>query len=307
MTEDNSDTLENFLIGRGISKTIIDKNKQDIAKSDSSYYAFYDLASKEEAEDVMIPVEQIKGISRVSGYTWFEIFTYLSNGIPEGLTYKEFNLSRSRFNSLMEIVKQGGKEAYSRFCKQTFHACFACFEKDGEKIYFQTTDGNHRVIVAKNLGVSEIKAHRVTHYQFNAEKYEYYLRFKKLEIKILDNVKKAGFKVVEEFGEKSIQIETEDRILYFEHFNYYDGMFIWDYENIEMLLVEMEMIDSKYSYINQKITQYLKYLKLLPLFVKNIWLKWMTYKDYETMMENDLALLLALSKEIEKEHVTETV
>lgn len=78
----STDSIENYLLSLRVSKDTIEANKIDIAKSNSEYYYFYDSVTDKKAEDVLIPLDKVKGISRVSDYSWFTIFRYLSKGFP---------------------------------------------------------------------------------------------------------------------------------------------------------------------------------------------------------------------------------
>ncbi|EOK18230.1 hypothetical protein WU5_02914, partial [Enterococcus faecalis EnGen0329] len=82
----STDPIKNYLLSLGVSKATIEANKIDIAKSDSEYYYFYDsVTAKKAEEDVLIPLDKVKGINRVSDYSWFTIFRYLSEGIPKDM------------------------------------------------------------------------------------------------------------------------------------------------------------------------------------------------------------------------------
>ncbi|MCZ0856284.1 hypothetical protein OCL90_14015, partial [Enterococcus faecalis] len=61
----STDSIENYLLSLGVSKDTIEANKIDIAKSNSEYYYFYDSVTDKKAEDVLIPLDKVKGISRV--------------------------------------------------------------------------------------------------------------------------------------------------------------------------------------------------------------------------------------------------
>ncbi|HAP5211063.1 TPA: hypothetical protein IUZ20_002922 [Enterococcus faecalis] len=299
----STDPIENYLLSLGVSKATIEANKIDIAKSNSEYYYFYDSVTDKKAEDVLIPLDKVKGISRVSDYSWFTIFRYLSEGIPKDMPWEEFNLNTNSFNRLMEIIHQGGKEAFDDFCKKAYHISFACFEKNGESEYFQTSDGNHRVIIAKNLGIAEINATTVNYYKFNPIKYRQYSIFNKLYSELLNNAEKAGFKTLKDYSQIGIFLDKEHSYGYWYYERiYYDEfpVFSYDYEKVERMLLEMQQIRNKYCHINEKSAQYQKYLTRLPLFAKKVLRLWLTRKPYEDRTNNELALLVILSEEIKK-------
>lgn len=299
----STDYIENYLLSLGVSKDTIEANKIDIAKSASEYLYFYDSIPDKKAKDVLIPLEKVKGIKRVSGYSWLDIFRYLSKGLPKHLTSEEFNLNTNSFNKSMKIVHQGGKEAYNDYCKIAYHISVACFEKDGKSEYFQTSDGTHRIIIAKNLGVEEINATTVNYYKFNPIKYRQYSTFNKLYSELLNNAKKAGFKILKNYSQIGIFLDKEYSYgyWYYERFNYNKfPVFSYDYEKVELMLLEMQQIRNKYRHINEKSAQYQKYSTRLPLFAKKVLRLWLTRKPYEDRTNNELALLVALSEEIKK-------
>ncbi|MCD0884477.1 hypothetical protein I5C66_01790 [Staphylococcus aureus] len=299
----STDPIKNYLLSLGVSKATIEANKIDIAKSDSEYYYFYDSVTDKNTKDVLIPLEKVKSIRRVSGYSWFTIFRYLSEGIPKELSQEEFNLNPAKFNKLMKIVHQGGKEAYNNFCKKTYDTNFTCFEKNGEIEYFHTVEGNHRTVIAKNLGVPEINATTVHYYKFNPVKYRQYSAFNKLYSELLNNAEKAGFKILKDDSLIGIFLDKEHSYGYWYYERiYYDEfpVFSYDYEKVERMLLEMQQIRNKYCHINEKSAQYQKYLTRLPLFAKKVLRLWLTRKPYEDRTNNELALLVALSEEIKK-------
>ncbi|HEL7521652.1 TPA: hypothetical protein UYJ79_002040 [Enterococcus faecalis] len=297
------DPIENYLLSLGVSKATIEANKAEISKSDSDYYYFYDFIPNKKAKDVLIPLEKVKSIRSVSGYSWFTIFRYLSEGIPKELSWKEFNLKPNNFNDLMKIIHQGGKEAYTNFCKKTYDIDFTCLEKNGEIEYFRTEEGNHRTVIAKNLGIAEINATTINYYKFNPIKYRQYSSFNKLYSELLNNAEKAGFKILKDYSQIGIFLDKKYSYgyWYYERINYNEfPVFSYDYEKVERMLLEMQQIRNKYCHINEKSAQYQKYLTRLPLFAKKVLRLWLTRKPYEDRTNNELALLVALSEEIKK-------
>src|SRR5699024_7059477 len=56
---------------------------------------------------------------------------------------------------------------------------FVCYEIGNKKEYYQITNGNHRVIAAKNLGLEFIRGQVQTFHKFNWQKYEEYRRYQR--------------------------------------------------------------------------------------------------------------------------------
>lgn len=145
------------------------------------YLWYYDKGQTK--NHVTIPVSQIKGVSRLSGYSWFELLNYSVLGVPPDIPLQSFNLNKIKFLNLLLLLETKDtrtvKQAYQKKDDITFH----CYVKGDAKEYYGS-EGNHRTITAKIYGWDVLKAQSVDYHVFNEQKYHELQLYKKQKAKI---------------------------------------------------------------------------------------------------------------------------
>ncbi len=63
---------------------------------------------------------------------------------------------------------------FQKMYNQTGNISFLAFKNGNETKYFQCTDGNHRVILAKITGLETIRANKIRYYEYNSKNYKLY-------------------------------------------------------------------------------------------------------------------------------------
>lgn len=164
--------LDNFLIQHGVSRKTIEDNKVEKAKKiPEEYKIYYDY--KKTVNNVIIPVSKIKGVSRVSGYSWFELLNACVLRVPidQG---KRLNLDPRKFLSLLNLIKNRNSKNLNEIYLNFDYINFSCYKREMHSDYYVSGQGNHRTITAKNFGVEFLKVSRVHYYEFNDDKYQEY-------------------------------------------------------------------------------------------------------------------------------------
>lgn len=173
------DGLEKFLLDQGIDQEAIDTSKEEIAQKEKLEYKFYYDDTGKTAENIQIPVSQIKGVSRISGYSWFKLLEYSLLGVPSFIPLDSFNLNRISFLNWVSTLAKTSLQNINEIYQKADTLEFSCYEKNGIKEYYGINDGNHRTITAKIYGLQELPARRVNYYVFNDAKYQEFQLYKK--------------------------------------------------------------------------------------------------------------------------------
>ncbi|KZU18131.1 hypothetical protein [Lactiplantibacillus plantarum] len=172
------DGLEKFLLDQGIGQEAIDASKKEIAQEEKQEYKFYYDDTGKTAENIQIPVSQIRGVSRISGYSWFKLLEYSLLGVPSFIPLDSFNLNRISFLNWVSTLAKTNLQTINEIYQKADTLEFSCYEKNGIKEYYGINDGNHRTITAKIYGLQELPARRVNYYEFNDDKYQEYQMYK---------------------------------------------------------------------------------------------------------------------------------
>ncbi|WP_132981491.1 hypothetical protein [Pediococcus pentosaceus] len=173
------DGLEKFLLDQGIGQEAIDASKKEIAQEEKQEYKFYYDDTGKTAENIQIPVSQIRGVSRISSYSWFKLLEYSLLGVPSFIPLDSFNLNRISFLNWVSTLAKTNLQTINEIYQKADTLEFSCYEKNGIKEYYGINDGNHRTITAKIYGLQELPARRVNYYVFNDAKYQEFQLYKK--------------------------------------------------------------------------------------------------------------------------------
>lgn len=278
--------VEKYLLEKGVDQEDISKSKKEIATVPGKKY-YYD--EKAELQDVLVPLAMVKGVSRMEQLSWFDMLNYGSTCLPEGISSGEFNLSTDRFLNVLKWLDENDlNETRNRFIN-TGNIHFDCFKNGDKEEYYQHTDGNHRVITAKVLGIDEIRARRVYVYEYNAEKHKSYKIYKEREKKAQEIVEELGLEF--DYGNRVI-LHTEDYYELVYQFTYDEHSLGHDFSRIDTMIAEMDELLNRLNTIKEKIDKYYRIYKILPdgtrKFIKKI--------IPEDAKETTIAHIIALNK-----------
>lgn len=135
------------------------------------YKSYYDYTGKT-ADNVQVPVTQIKCVSRISGYSWFKLLEYSILGVPTNIFLRSFNLNQKKILSCLTLLKNTNLQSVNRAYQGINDISMNCYEKKGRRGYYETGQGNHRTITAKVYGLHDLKARTVYYYMFIDAKYK---------------------------------------------------------------------------------------------------------------------------------------
>lgn len=182
-----SDGLENYLINNKVKLEVIEKSKQEISNSTEKLFLYYDEA--ETIEEVKVPVQKIVGVSRVQGYSWFDILHNTLRGSTD------INMDQQRFLKQLSLLEDKGMIGLQEIYNNTRNIHFLGLRRDNEIQYFQIVDGNHRTVMSKILNLDFIHGSEVIYYDFNELKYSYYLQYQKAKKEFLKFIEETEFTV----------------------------------------------------------------------------------------------------------------
>lgn len=172
--------IEKYLQYFGVEAEAIYNSKNEYAILSDKLISCYD--KEEDIENTLIPVSQIKGISRPEKeFTWFDLMNYGATCVPPGVDEQALNVDKLKFLDFLFWLEEEGIDYVQSMFEKKANIDFVCYQKENTKEYYQITNGNHRVITAKVLGITWVNASLVKVYNFNMEKYREYERLRKSE------------------------------------------------------------------------------------------------------------------------------
>lgn len=186
--------LEYYLKTLGVAQETINKSKKEFSHFVKERKSYYNPAG--EQKDVLIKVNEIKGITRVSNQNWFDIVKYSLNGQHHS---KNINIHSGKFYSLFSSLEQIGLENFKQALASQYNSdlsdgmIFELFIKNNKKYYFLYDDGNHRTTILKVIGAEYIRAAKIYIYDFDDKKYQDYLSYKKIKKHFHDSIKNSDF------------------------------------------------------------------------------------------------------------------
>lgn len=255
---------EKYLQEKGIDKNSIQEGKNEIASIAGEKLIYYDEA-KGEVADVLVPISQIKGVSRISDFTWFDLLNYGAAGLPENIAPKDFNLNTNSFLGVLSWLEGNEIEEVKNMYKNTSNIHLDCFQNKGMKEYYQHTDGNHRVITAKVIGIREIRARSVQFYEYNKKKHNIYQMYKDKEKQLIE--------MIEELGLLAEITKMNDRIVILDVDNWYEKLFQFTYDDQDLtgdfsriykMVNEVEQCKKRLRKIKKDADVYYSIYKMFP-------------------------------------------
>lgn len=267
--------LEYYLQQQGIPKTVIEQSKcsrTSFLKERNNYYTL-----KEERLDTLVPVKDIRGISRVSNQSWFDIVNYALQGEHHS---KEINISPKKLRNLLSSLEERGLEnfkrslAYPNEIGKSSDIDFDLYKRGNQDYYFLCNQGNHRTTVSKIIGAEQIKAHHVYVYEFDDEKYHSYIQYKKvkksfhdqlanteIQVVLSDNLTERVILDVRSFNHRYVRVEDLPDI---------SSPFSLNFNKLPEWFTAVQKIEERLKIIERYRDYYYSRYKWLPLF----WLMW---------------------------------
>lgn len=161
--------LQEFLKTHGVSSTIIKKSQLTTSHDRNEFSKYYDKV-KEVEFNSKIETELINGINReVSNLSWFKIVNYAICGVPQGIF---LNVSTLRFLDQLAVLSELDLSGYNDYFQSHYSFDFACYIDSNHKHhYYLSGDGNHRITIAKLLGLRYVHADKLKIYKYNPDKF----------------------------------------------------------------------------------------------------------------------------------------
>lgn len=277
--------LQEYLIAKGVTKSSIINSRTNKSLSNQDLYCYYNRTERE-ITNVKVPLDQVEGISRVSGYSWFDILDYSILGIAQ--KKYDINIDQSKFLGQLLLLEKNGRSGLQEMYNKTSNISFIAFKNGDEVQYFQCTDGNHRVTVAKILGLKTIRARNVSYYEYDREKHRLFKIYNEERKKFQTFLDTTDFKI----GKSSIYLEFsgEREPLYFFRLDL--TKFTMDPNTIYGMIGNMKMVREEIQNISKKSELYMGFYKIVPKKLLKIRKKLLFKLD----SQNDVAKMIAIIK-----------
>lgn len=178
--------IEQFLLNLGVAKDSIERSKNDFSLDTEELIMYYDFDKKITPSN-FVPVNEISGISRAKGLTFFQIF---NDGLYQ---LNDINVSQFKLLRQLKLLDGKGLNEFQKIYNEKMKIPFMCFKKGQEIKYFQANDGNHRCILAKVTGLKTIGSNSIEIYNFNEKKYRLYRAYQNTFFQLKETVQNTDF------------------------------------------------------------------------------------------------------------------
>lgn len=191
----HKESLENFLYKNGVPKAAIDKSKQEIINKQPDFYLYteyvkrIDKKQKVYLKDVCCPARDLN-----HNTTWFKVLKWAIYGYPKAHRVSMNINSTYNLLSLLEDFKYQKLKGYYENYEGSFSLfSFIEIQDDSEdNKLIQVGDGNHRMILAKVIGVEYVYADKIDVYIVNQQKKIVYDQIKHKEAEIMEYVSNSN-------------------------------------------------------------------------------------------------------------------
>lgn len=291
--------LKDFLLNNHGTPDSLSLSQSTISKTPCELY-YYDEDRTE--ENVLVNVSEIEGVSRVNGYSWYEYLDYGVNGIPRDIPMDDINLNTVKFLNLLEGIQKMSLDDLKAMYRKTYGIKFLCFQRDGQRKYFQISDGNHRVILAKVLGIEKILAKSVTYYTIDYLKYDEYERVLLADKKLREHAESKGFIVVKRFLDEDYDdfgYMCDDKFVYILRYPLSIKVLKNGDGDSHHMIHNAKVLDEILDTMDKKANKLMKLYRIFPKKVRQLMKKY--YLSYVTNnltkpLFNEQARLLALNR-----------
>lgn len=116
-----------------------------------------------------VPIDRVKGVNSIRGYeTWYQIYEkYYETRFELDRKSKHSDIRLDKFDHLVNFIVDNGIEEYKKQIldnpRSKDYPYFIYIQ--GDNTYFIGNDGTHRAIIAKWLGLDNIKTIEISKYK----------------------------------------------------------------------------------------------------------------------------------------------
>lgn len=289
--------IEKYLQEKGIDKKIIHEGKNKIASSVTDEKLIYYDEKEGEVKGVLVPISEIKGVSRISGFTWFDLLNYGATGLPRNIDRQDFNLNTNSFLGVLSWLEGNEIEEVQNMYMNTDNIHLDCYRYNNKNEYYQHTDGNHRVITAKVIGIRKIRARSVQVYEYNEQKYNAYQMYKEKDKKLSEVIEELGLLLkITKRNDRRVILDIDDWYENLFHFTYKDQDLTSDFSRIYVMDSEIDQCMERLNKIKKDAYMYYSIYKLLPEKLRNF-IKRLTPSHVK---DKGVSHIIALKKAAEK-------
>lgn len=283
--------LKDYLISENVNINSINQSQSEVATNHKELDFYYHESTVKETNNKIIEVKDIQGVSRAEGVSWFDLMNYGILGSPT----REFNLVQLRFLRQLFLLEEYGIEGIQEIYNTTPNISFRAYHRGSEVKYFQITDGNHRTINARVLGLKTIFSDTIYHYDFCEKDYSNFIKYKESDENLKKVLEQSSF-------ENKYGYIIFDSIVYQQLARYpFDSR---KFKNNSFEVIQMienaRVIKKRIIKIENKANFYYKIYGLFPkklLQVRKLLFSW---KISTSINEKDISKMIALNKIIEK-------
>ena len=180
-------SIDGYLIEKGMTQEEIDSNKHEVVKYPKKEFEYCYEEVGEDTEVRKVPMDAVHKCARIenknNGVGWY----YHLNGRFFDKNYT-LNFKKERFSRLFEKwhdmniseIRRLYEEQPSSFNTFDF---IKYIDEDGRAYYYQETDGSHRLVVGKVIGVEHVFQKRSTVFKVNREKLRLFRKVQDIENK----------------------------------------------------------------------------------------------------------------------------
>jgi len=258
--------MEEYLRQNGVDLKTIQESKSTVASRVGEKMYYYDRAG--EQKDVLVPISEIKGVNRLSGFTWFDILNYGATGVPKSEKLQDFNINSYSFWGVLSWLEKNTLNDVKYMYRNTDSIDFLCFKKGNSKEYYLLDEGNHRIVTAKNIGIPEVISRNVKVYEYNERKHNVYKTYKDKEKELIELMDELYFSIVPwkvsdiTKTRRPMKIKFDLGGVYFI-FSYEEQEIKDDFSVIEVMIHEMESLIDRLNHIKKKSRLYYHLYKML--------------------------------------------
>lgn len=187
----HKENLESFLYKNGVPKAAIDKSKQEIINKEPDFRLYTEYIKrmnkkqKVYLKEVCCPAREFN-----HNTTWFNVLKWAIYGYPKG---HRVSMNINSTYSLLSLLEDYKYQKLKRYY-ETDNGSFSLFSfikiQDDSEVnkFIQVSDGNHRLILAKIIGVEYVYADKIDVYIINQQKKDVYDQIKHKEAEIMEYV-----------------------------------------------------------------------------------------------------------------------
>lgn len=255
--------MEEYLRQNGVDLKTIHESKGTVASRAGEKRYYYDKVG--EQKDVLVPISEIKGINRVSGFTWFDILNYGATGVPESVSSQGFNINSNSFWGVLSWLEKNTLNDVKYMYMNTDNIEFKCLKKGDSKEYYLLGDGNHRIVTAKNIGIPLVISKNVEVYEYNEKKHNAYKLYQRKYKELDEMIDDLGLLSEPSFRKANqIVLDIDDRFEVLFTFTYEEDDLIYDFLRIDTMISEVDSLIERLYKIKKNSDMFYRVYKMFP-------------------------------------------